>query len=150
MESISWPISICLKYLMAPTETLRPAPRPSYLMYGPLKAYGFERDSLSFMASYRSDTEQQVCIKNSFIYWQKLITGVSLGSTLQPFCLKFLSLIFLFLCQVLAWVIALMTALFILLVLTWKKSKISCVLILMQLRGGFKKITWLVMPRNVI
>ena len=81
---------------MAPTETLRPAPRPSYLMYGPLKAYGFERDSLSFMASYRSDTEQQVCIKNSFIYWQKLITGVSLGSTLQPFYLKFLSLIFLF------------------------------------------------------
>ena len=35
---------ICLKYFMAPTETLRPAPRSSYLMYGPLKAYGFERD----------------------------------------------------------------------------------------------------------
>ena len=68
----------------------------------------------------------------------------------STFLFKFLSLIFLFLCQVLAWVIALMTALFILLVLTWKKSKISCVLILMQLRGGFKKITWLVMPRNVI
>ena len=35
-------------------------------------------------------------------------------------------------------------------VLTWKKSKIFCVLILIQLHDDFRKITWFLMPGNVI
>ena len=34
-KNISWPINICLKYLMTPTINLHPSP-PTYLMYGPL------------------------------------------------------------------------------------------------------------------
>ena len=38
LKNILWPINICLKYFKAPTETLRPLPRPppTSLMYGPL------------------------------------------------------------------------------------------------------------------
>ena len=35
LKNISWPINICLKYLMTPTINLHPSP-PTYLMYGPL------------------------------------------------------------------------------------------------------------------
>ena len=34
LKNVSWPIHVCLKYLMAPKKTLLTLP-PTYLMYGP-------------------------------------------------------------------------------------------------------------------
>ena len=52
------------------------------LIIAKLGAYGFERDSLSFMRSYLNDRQQQVCVNNNFSSWEKIITRVPQGSIL--------------------------------------------------------------------
>ena len=47
-------------------------------------AYGFERDSLSFMKSYLNNRQQQVRVNNNFSSWEKIIAGVLQGSILGP------------------------------------------------------------------
>ena len=49
-----------------------------------LGAYGFERDSLSFMKSYVKDRQQRVCVNNNISSWEKIIAGVPEGSILGP------------------------------------------------------------------
>ena len=71
------------------------------LLSAKLWAYGFERDSLSFMKSYLKDRQQQVRVNNKFSSWEKIIAGVRQGSNSDRFYLTFLSMIFLFLSQVL-------------------------------------------------
>ena len=39
-------------------------------------AYGFERDSLSFIKSYLNDRQQRVRVNNNFSSWEKVIAGV--------------------------------------------------------------------------
>ena len=83
------------------------------LLIAKLGAYGFERDSLSFMKSYLKDRQQWVRANNNFSSWEKIFAGIPQGSILT-----FLSMIFLFLSQVLIYVIMLMTTPYMLLVLT--------------------------------
>ena len=71
------------------------------LLIAKLEAYGFERDSLSFMKSYLSDRQQRVRVNNNFSSWEKIIAGVPQGSILGRFYLTSLSMIFFFLFQVL-------------------------------------------------
>ena len=49
------------------------------LLIAKLGAYGFERDSLSFMKSYLKDRQQRVRVNNSFSSWEKIIAGVLQG-----------------------------------------------------------------------
>ena len=65
------------------------------LIIAKLGAYGFERDSLSFMKSYLKDRQQRVRVNNSFSSWEKIIEYS------DCFHLTFLSMIFLLLSQVL-------------------------------------------------
>ena len=83
------------------------------LLIAKLVASGFGRDSLSFMKSYLKDRQQWVRANNNFSSWEKIFAGIPQGSTLT-----FLSMIFLFLSQVLIYVIMLMTTPYMLLVLT--------------------------------
>ena len=41
------------------------------LLIAKLGAYGFERDSLSFMKSYLKDRQQRVRVNNNFSSWEK-------------------------------------------------------------------------------
>ena len=54
------------------------------LLITKLGAYGFERDSLSFMKSYLNNRQQQVRVNNNFSSWEKIIAGVLQGSILGP------------------------------------------------------------------
>ena len=47
-------------------------------------AYGFERDSLSFMKSYLKDRQQRVRVNNNSSSWEKIIAGVPQVSILGP------------------------------------------------------------------
>ena len=52
------------------------------LLIAKLGAYGFERDSLSFMKSYLKHRQQRVRVNNNFSSWEKIIAGVPQGSIL--------------------------------------------------------------------
>ena len=54
------------------------------LLIAKLGAYGFERDSLSFMKNDLNDRQQQVCVNNNFSSWEKIIAGVLQGPILGP------------------------------------------------------------------
>ena len=43
------------------------------LLIAKLGAYGFERDSLSFIKSYLKDRQQRVRVNNNFSSWEKII-----------------------------------------------------------------------------
>ena len=53
------------------------------LLIAKLGAYGFERDSLSFMKKYSNDRQQQVRVNKNFSFWEKIIAGVPQGSILE-------------------------------------------------------------------
>ena len=53
------------------------------LLIAKLGAYGFERDSLSFMKSFFNDRQQRVHVNNNFSSWEKIMTGVPQGSLLR-------------------------------------------------------------------
>ena len=62
-----------------------------------LGAYGFERDSLSFMKSYLNDRQQQVRVNKNVSPWQKIIAGVPQVSILGRLVLNiFINFLFLF------------------------------------------------------
>ena len=48
-----------------------------------LGAYGFKRDSLSFIKNYLNDRQQRGPV-NNFSYWEKIIAKVLQGSILGP------------------------------------------------------------------
>ena len=54
------------------------------LLTANLGAYGFERDSLSFVKSYLNDTQQRIGVNNNFSSWEKIIAGVPQGLILGP------------------------------------------------------------------
>ena len=54
------------------------------LLIAKLGAYGFERNSLSFMKSYLNDRQQRIRVNNNFNSWEKIIAGVPQGSILGP------------------------------------------------------------------
>ena len=54
------------------------------LLIAKLGAYGFERDSLSFMKSYLKDRQQQVGVNNNFSSSGKKIAGVPQRLILGP------------------------------------------------------------------
>ena len=54
------------------------------LLISKLGAYGFERDSFSFVKSYLNDRQQPVRVNNNFSSWEKIIAGVPEGSILGP------------------------------------------------------------------
>ena len=53
------------------------------LLIAKLGAYGFERDSLSFMKKYSNDRQQQVRVNKNFSFWEIIIAGVPQGSILE-------------------------------------------------------------------
>ena len=53
------------------------------LLIAKLGAYGFERDSLSFMKNYSNDRQQQVRVNKNFSFWEIIIAGVPQGSILE-------------------------------------------------------------------
>ena len=53
------------------------------LLIDKLGAYGFERDSLSFMKKYSNDRQQQVRVNKNFSFWEKIIAGAPQGSILE-------------------------------------------------------------------
>ena len=54
------------------------------LIIAKLGAYGFERDSLSFMKSYLKDRPPRFRVNNNFSSWEKIIAGLPQGSVLGP------------------------------------------------------------------
>ena len=67
------------------------------LLIAKLGAYGFERDSLSFMKSYLNDRQQWVRVNNNFSSWEKIIAGAPQGLILGPLSFNiFINDLFLF------------------------------------------------------
>ena len=54
------------------------------LLKAKLGAYGFERDSLSFIKSYLKDRQQRVHVNSNFSSWETTIAGVPQDSILGP------------------------------------------------------------------
>ena len=60
-------------------------------------AYGFERDSVSFMKSYLNDRQQRVPVNNKFSFQEETIAGALQGSILAPLLFNiFINYLFLF------------------------------------------------------
>ena len=67
------------------------------LLIAKLGAYGFERDSFSFMKSYLNDIQQRVRINDNFSSCEKITTGVPQGSIRGSFLFNiFINDLFLF------------------------------------------------------
>ena len=67
------------------------------LLIAKLGAYGFERDSLSFMKSYLNDRQQWVRVNNNFSSSENIIAGVLQSSILGPLLFNiFINDLFLF------------------------------------------------------
>ena len=54
------------------------------LLIAKLGAYGFERDSLSFLKSCLSDRQQRVRVNNNFSSWEKTTARVPQGLIVGP------------------------------------------------------------------
>ena len=54
------------------------------LLFKKLQAYGFDKKSLSFIESYFTNRKQRTKIGDSFIKYQRIITGVPQGSIFGP------------------------------------------------------------------
>ena len=54
------------------------------LLIAKLEAYGFDRDSLTYIYSYLSNRKQRTKINRSFSDWADIISGVPQGSILEP------------------------------------------------------------------